>query len=248
MGKRQVKNGNGNDNKAPEFVMMTKEERTLLLAIKSIADLAAKCIDVRLFGAVNAIKGKIMKFTGPVQFNLGKSMHKVRVDELPGTTVFPSKGGLTTGTMTSRFYLSYALIAFHGIVNENAAKDTLLSNEDLDDMYSGMWYGTKNLISQSKVGQMPRFLVVVTYKDKKCHIGELDQFIKIELVEGRVSREEDIRSVEDYTLNITELVKVLADNKDSIESVEFKVDRRLRLSCDFAATTGAKELTIKEAA
>jgi len=44
----------------------------------------------------------------------------------------------------------YSIIAFHGIINENAAKRTGLTDEDVDLLDDAMWNGTKNLITARK--------------------------------------------------------------------------------------------------
>jgi len=120
-------------------------------------DIIARCIDVRLFGATTAVKDKVMTLTGPVQFKYGKSLHKVDLMYIKGTTVMPSGEGRGQGTFTEKYILPYSLIAFYGIVNENAAinQNIPLTDEDVDLMLEGMWNGTKNLMSGSKMGHMP---------------------------------------------------------------------------------------------
>ena len=81
-----------------------------------------------------------------------------------GTGAFASKEGASQKTFREEDFLPYSLISFYGIINENAAKDTKLSEEDVDLLLDGMWNGTKNLISRSKVGQVPRLLLKVNYK------------------------------------------------------------------------------------
>jgi CRISPR-associated protein Csh2 len=91
-----------------------------------------------------------------------------------------------------------------------------------------MWNGTKNLISTSKVGQMPRFLMQVIHKESNYHIGELDKRVKF--ISNK--NDEEIRDINDGVLDITELVKTLNSNRDSILKIRYKIDERLRLSLD----------------
>ncbi len=63
----ELRDGNGN--------LKSKEDR--LKDFKDNEDLLKKCIDVRLFGATTAVKGKTMTLTGPVQFKYGRSLHRV---------------------------------------------------------------------------------------------------------------------------------------------------------------------------
>ncbi|MEQ8190950.1 MAG: type I-B CRISPR-associated protein Cas7/Csh2 [Candidatus Eremiobacterota bacterium] len=208
--------------------LKTKKDRQDDLSINSADDLVNKCVDIRLFGATNAIEKKTIIFTGPVQFKFGVSLHKVETKYIKGTTVMPSGEGLKQGTFTEQHILPYSLICFYGIVNENAAKNTKLTEEDLDLLYDGIWNGTKNLISRSKVGQMPRFLLEVIYKDDNFHIGDLDKQIKLEL--NTVGREEEIRSTEDYSLDLSRLKKVLDDNKTKIKDIRVKVDPNVKIT------------------
>src|SRR5208337_1878041 len=120
--------------------------------ISNADDLIKKYIDMRLFGATAAISKKGKKgakktepedadspqniekniiLTGPVQFRIGRSLHRVKLSFIKGTTVMPSQEkGKAQGTFTEQYVLPYSLIGFYGIVNENAAKTTQLTNDD----------------------------------------------------------------------------------------------------------------------
>jgi len=224
--------------------LKTKEDRQNDLSINSAEDLIKNCIDIRLFGATNAIKGKTIIYTGPVQFKFGVSLHKVETKYIKGTTVMPSAEGKGQGTFTEQHILPYSLISFYGIVNENAAKETRLMEEDLDLLYDGIWNGTKNLISRSKVGQMPRFLMEVTYKDNNYHIGDLDKQIKLVLKEDKIAREEEIRSTEDYCLNLGKLKKTLEENMDKIKEIKVKADPNLEIKDWFTSPDKIKSFNI----
>ncbi|MCR4432369.1 MAG: type I-B CRISPR-associated protein Cas7/Csh2 [Tepidanaerobacteraceae bacterium] len=217
--------------------LKTKEDR--LAQFKDNTDLVKKCIDVRLFGATTAVKEKTMTLTGPVQFKYGRSLHRVDVTYVKGTTVMPSKEGNKQGTFTERYILPYSLIAFYGVVNENAAaaQGIDLSEEDVALLLEGIWNGTKNLMSNSKTGQMPRLLLEVVYKEKNFHMGELDKRIKF--VSDK--NDEEIRDIKDGKLDVTELIKALELHQDTIERINYKVDERLTLILE------GKEICLKEA-
>ncbi|ADG13849.1 type I-B CRISPR-associated protein Cas7/Csh2 [Methanocaldococcus infernus] len=204
--------------------LKTKEDRLKELKIEKEEDLL-KLIDIRLFGATIAVKGNPIALTGPVQFRFGRSLHRVSLKLIKGTTVMPSKEGKSQGTFTEYWVVPYSLIAFYGIINENAAKTTKLTEEDIKKLIEAMWNGTKNLISRSKVGHTPRLLIKVNYKEKNYHIGDLDRSLKL------ISNVEDekIRDVKDYKLDLTELINLLKENKDKIESIEYIWDKRLKL-------------------
>ncbi|NMC33961.1 MAG: type I-B CRISPR-associated protein Cas7/Csh2 [Veillonellaceae bacterium] len=203
-------------------------------------EIIKKCIDIRLFGGTFALKsekkkskkseeeiqetdeGKAFSITGPVQFKFGRSLHKVDLTYIKGTTVMPSGKGKEQGTFTEKYILPYSLIAFYGIINENAAQNQNipLTEADINLLMDGIWNGTKNLISASKVGQMPRFLLRVVYKEENFHIGELDKRIKFTFTKN----DKELRAITDGKLDITELVSVFNKNKDKIEKIYYKTD------------------------
>lgn len=227
----ELRDDNGN--------LKTKEDR--LKDFKDNEDLLKKCIDVRLFGATTAVKGKTMTLTGPVQFKYGRSLHRVDMTYVKGTTVMPSGQDKKQGTFTEKYILPYSQIAFYGIVNENAANRQRigLTEEDVLVMLEAMWNGTKNLMSTSKTGQMPRLLMQVVFKEKDFHIGELDK--RIQFVTDK--NDEEIRDIRDGKLEISELIAALKIHKDSIYKINFKVDERLILTLDGNETSLEKALS-----
>lgn len=207
-----------------------------------------RCIDVRFFGAVIPLEEKAKKkkgeeaekeekeerkersitYTGPVQFRMGRSLHKVELKHIKGTGAFASKAGATQKTFREEDILPYSLISFYGIINENAAQHTQLTEDDISLLLEGMWNGTKNLISRSKVGQMPRLLLKVNYKEENYHVGDLDKLIRIKDIENIA--EEKIRDINDIELDATELVKTLNSNKEKISSINLKIDERVKVN------------------
>ncbi|RLB07311.1 MAG: type I-B CRISPR-associated protein Cas7/Csh2 [Deltaproteobacteria bacterium] len=207
--------------------LRTKEDRTA--DFKDDPNLILeRCIDMRLFGATTAIKGKTITWTGPVQFKFGRSLHKVDGPILiKGTTVMPSKEGKKQGTFREEWTVPYALIAFHGVANEYAAQTTHLTEEDLDLMIEAMWNGTKDLITRSKFGQIPRLLLRIIYKEgADFYIGELDKLIRWRPGGGRT--EEQVRDITEGTLNVEKLLKTIDKHKDKIKRIEIAVHERLK--------------------
>ena len=210
-------------------------------AIKN--EICSKCIDVRLFGGVIPLELKVsgkdksekgsITLTGPVQFRFGRSLHRVDVKYIQGTGAFAADyEGKKSMQFTFReeYILPYSLICFYGLINENAAKTTGLTNNDVGLLIEGMWNGTKNLITRSKIGQMPRFLLRVVYKENNFHIGDLDKMIKLKNKDGNDLSEEEqekIRDISEVKVDISELTGALSDYKDKIERIEFKADRRV---------------------
>ena len=201
------------------------------------------CIDVRLFGATIPLDLSIKEgnktknvtgsitLTGPVQFRMGRSLHRVEMKHIKGTGAFASKPGITQKTFREEDILAYSLICFYGIINENAAKHTKLTESDVNLLLEGIWNGTKNLISRSKAGQMPRLLMKVNYKESNYHIGDLDKLIKIKDIDK--IEQEKIRDISGVALDSSELIKILNDNKGKIESIDLKINDRLDI--DFSS-------------
>jgi CRISPR-associated protein Csh2 len=206
------------------------------------SNLRKDAIDVRLFGATvplefakneiiekvtNPIKSSVT-FTGPVQFKIGRSMHRVYMKHFRGTGAFASQKGATQKTFREEDFLPYSLINFYGIINENAAKTTKLTDEDVQLLLDGIWNGTKNLISRSKAGQIPRLLIKVNYSETNYHIGDLNNLIT--LVSG--IPDEEIRDINQVKIDVTELMDTLKQNKGKISNIDFAIDGRVKLLCN----------------
>ncbi len=208
--------------------LRTKEDRTA--DFNDDPDLILeKCIDMRLFGATTAIKGKTITWTGPVQFKFGRSLHKIDGPVLiKGTTVMPAQEGKKQGTFREEWIVPYALIAFHGVANEHSAQETHLTKNDLDLMVEAMWNGTKDLITRSKFGQMPRLLLRIVYReDSDFYIGELDKLVK--WVPENGLREQQVRDITQGTLEVGELLNAIEKHQDRIDHVEVAIHERLEI-------------------
>ena len=200
-----------------------------------------ECVDVRLFGATipldvtvkegkkNSKKTGSITLTGPVQFRLGRSLHKVEITHVKGTGAFASGEGKSQKTFREEYILPYSLIGFYGIVNEKAAESTEMKDEDVDLLLDGIWNGTKNLISRSKFGQIPRILLQVEYNEDNFFIGDLDK--QIYLVHD-LDTDKQIRSVNDYKLDINSLLGLFKINKDKIAKINYKIDPKINFNED----------------
>lgn len=188
----------------------------------------SQCIDARLFGCTLPLDKGSVTLTGPVQFRMGRSLNKVELTRIKGTGAFAAKEGAGQNTFREEYILPYSFITFYGLVNENAARDTSLTTEDLELLYDGLWNGTKNLISRSKIGQTPRLLLAVTYKEHDYHIGDLDKTIT--LVPKGDTKEEQIRDTSDFVLDVSRLFNLLVEKKDKILKVSVQTDSRLQFS------------------
>jgi len=189
-----------------------------------------ECIDIRLFGGVIPLKEDSITYTGPVQFKMGRSMHRVTMKHIKGTGAFASKEGSKQATFREEDILPYSLIQFYGIINENAAKYTGLTEDDVKLLLDGIWNGTKSLISRTKAGQVPRLLLKVNYGKENYHIGDLDKMLKL-ITE---MPHENIRGTEDFKIDLSKLISKLAGERGSIKDIEICVDDRMTFCKDGA--------------
>lgn len=211
-----------------------------------------ECIDVRLFGGTIPVsktkqneKDSSVTLTGPVQFAMGTSLHRVEPRFIKGTGAFASGQGKEQRTFREEYVLPYALIGFYGIVNQKAAETTDLTAADVEKLFEGIWYGTKNLITRSKMGQRPLFLLLVDYKNESAnsYIGRLDRFLDVKRGKnggvvlqsdhsnnGTEIRDEELREVGQIEVDLTRLEKALSKRKEKIARIRFVWDDRLKLS------------------
>lgn len=234
-----AKGYNGKDDPDKDIFIRDEEQGPVTgkqrsQAYESKDDFLKKFIDARLFGAVSAPgeksdKKKVFHYTGPVQFGMGATLHAVKENFIKGTGGFATKEGAQQKTFREEYNITYGLVGFHGVINENAAKHTKLTEADVSELLEGMWNGTKNLLTRSKKGHTPRLLVRVTYNQPNFFIGELLERLTIQTEEG--VREESFEDIADFTIDTSSLNKALSAHWDKIETVEvIGQDDRIQLS------------------
>ncbi len=192
---------------------------------EQVDDILKTCVDIRVFGGVIPLSNASITRLGPVQFQMGRSLNKTEIIEEQGTGAFAASSGKTQSTFRTEYKVPYAVIGFNGIINEKSAQYSLMTNEDKELLKEGIWEGTKALISRSKFGQTPLMLLVIDYNGP-FYIGSLRQRIKLETGE---MNEMQVRNVNDYRIDVTELLNELKANKEKIDSIEFRADSRLQL-------------------
>ena len=204
--------------------------------------------DLRMFGSPLAFKGapdewgETSKVTGPVQINFGETLHEVDEVTFHGTSLFRSRGEAEgseqkMGTFTTYYAIPYGLVAFHGIANENAAKTTGLSNDDLEKFKIALWKGVRETSSahtRTKRDQQPRLLINIVYKEKieieengtkkevptEYHIGALEEKVVLTPT-PETSEEINIRTFRDYTLDFSRLIGAIKKAESKIERIEY---------------------------
>lgn len=172
-------------------------------------------------------KGKVFHYTGPVQFSMGYSLNRVHENFIKGTGAFATKEGNEQKTFREEYNITYGIIAFHGVVNENAAKHVGTTEEDINALTGALWNGTKDLLTRSKKGHMPRLLVRIEYKDG-FFIGDLCERLRIIPNDGK--KLEALEDVEDYTIDTAALNLAITKHDAKIISVSVELDERLKLT------------------
>lgn len=224
--------------------------------IDTFLDLAA---DVRLFGDSMAFEDAPTEqsFTGPVQFNFGRSMHPVHEVTHGKTSVLAadSEDGGAGGNMFSEHRIAYAMLRFHGVIDENAATTTNLTENDVNLLEDGLWYGTRELTNtSSKRGHEPRLLLRVEYTDDEYHVGDLHRSINLT---PQTDGPKAMRDVSHATIECDDMLRLLEDHRDRIEHVDVRASRRLQVSAHneeggpekleatLKATLGAEAVTVQ---
>ena len=168
------------------------------------------CIDNRLFGGV-APKSNL-QIIGTVQFSWAKSLNETETILSQGTGAFGKDNSLNKTFRTDN-YIPYGLFAMYGTINSLSANKTNASEEDVADMLDSMWQGTKLLNTRSKVGQKPRMLIRIIYKDTYM-IGLLDELVSIDN-----ENSQQLRTFSECELNFSALVRSLKNMSQKIEKV-----------------------------
>lgn len=198
----------------------------------------AESADVRYFGATMAVDtdhevGKYLpnNFTGPVQFSPGRSLNSVSINENYNslTSVIANEEDAESGGFDLDDYrLKYALIGFHGLVDENNATNTRLTNEDVQRLDTLCWRAVKNqTITRSKVGQEPRFYLRVEYAKDNFHLGGLTHDLTLDEAESKPDKE--LRNIRDLVVDTQPLLDRLGDAVEQIETIHVAVSDQLQI-------------------
>ena len=208
-------------------------EKLAALSQEDLGVILSRLIDVRLFGATMPIKaqeegarGASSTFTGPVQFTWGYSLNKVELVRSNSiTSTFAGRGGEGKGeygTFGKDWRLYYSFLAFYGIVSGYRARYTRLTFDDVALLDEALWNAIPVIAStRSKVGQKPRLLLRVEYRDAYTFLGDLRGKV-------RISPEEGLRDIADFEVDFSSLVKFLEMHREKIERVFLWEDSELQ--------------------
>jgi CRISPR-associated protein Csh2 len=175
-------------------------------------------IGVRLFGAVQATD-KADHLTGPIQFNWGYSLNKVELQESKTIT-----SSFSSGKGVGKDYrVKYSFIAFSGGINGLTAKGTKLTENDVELLDEAIVKSIPLNRTRSKIGQTPRLYLRIEMKDNETVLNDMREYISL----NYNVQEEDVRDIDDFGLEIDELVAYLSVNKDKIKILNYWKDDKL---------------------
>ncbi|WP_226021920.1 type I-B CRISPR-associated protein Cas7/Csh2 [Halomicrobium salinisoli] len=170
-------------------------------------------------------------YQGPVQFLPSKSLNQVEENEeydsltsVISTGEENSQGGFDLDDKR----IKYGIFPFWGLVDDNNAESTQLTQDDVERLDTLCWRAVKNqTTSRSKLGQEPRLYLRVEYEADNYHIGGLQEML--DLSEDSA---EPLRSVSDVVVDASALVEALDNASDRIETVHMISDDRLTVEVD----------------
>ena len=139
------------------------------------AHLCGSFKDLRMFGSVLALEGDLKALggplTGPIQVEVGTSLHRVVQSNKQITSIMGSKEEKEAGIIGDTHCIEYGLFATSAIANDNSAKFTGLTDPDHGLFLKALWRGTRDRHTRSK-NQVPRLLIDIEY-NKPFHFGDL---------------------------------------------------------------------------
>ncbi len=203
---------------------------------KLVKGVRESCIDVRMFGATFTIResergtgGEGISLTGAVQFSWGYSLNPVEINPSASiTSHFSSTGEEGHGAIGKDWRVLYSFIAFYGVIAANWAKDkggkqfgTGFTWEDVKELEEALIKSIPLIgATRSKVGETPRLLLRIQYKDHMTLFGDLREYIKLQPVDKNKDLSA-VRKISEIELDMVELSRLLSENKEKIEKIHF---------------------------
>ncbi len=123
--------------------------------------------------------------------------------------------------MGTDYRVYYSLIATHGIISANRAKETGLTQTDIDLMDKAFIKSIPLLATRTKVGQYPRLYIHVKYNSADVCIGDLRKYI---ILKNQVK----LRSIKEVDLDFTQLFNILEKNEKDIAEIVYWADPNIK--------------------
>ena len=186
-------------------------------------------IDIRLFGILFAVEDITFKQVGPIQFSIGQSLHPVEEIPIRITRVVPTRAELKAGTFGEKSVLRYSFITFHGFTNDVVAKETGLTENEVNAMLKAMWFGTNELVTTSKYGQQSRLLLRLCYREPHAYIGDLDRYILLDEEKTEIEPSK-LENISQLVLKVDNLFAALTTNVEKIGEIQYTSHDDLKCS------------------
>jgi CRISPR-associated protein Csh2 len=186
-------------------------------------------VDIRHFGATVPIKsrgggkGESVSITGAIQFAWGYSLHPAEI--LSSATITSILSGRDSaqgsGTMGKDWRIKYALIGFYGLVSAWRARESLLTEDDIANFDETVIKALITMAStRSKIDQKPRFYLRIEWKDDETFVGDLRDYITV-----NVKTPYNPAKLEDIEVDFSDLNSLLEEKKEKIEKVKLFTER-----------------------
>lgn len=209
------------------------DELKSMLNVKTGREALQKCLDTRLFGVTFALDKESFSWTGPVQFKWGRSLHQAKAELIQGTAAFATKDQSEQRSFRNEYIVPFVLLGVYGIANQYASAETGATEGDVDRIAHGLWDGTVNLITRSKIGHVPRLFLEIIYREGfSGAAGALDEKVRLLSNAGKVLTPDEelaIRSPKDFIVDINEVGQRIIDLNEHIETVKLWLDNELQL-------------------
>lgn len=170
-------------------------------------------------------------FQGPVQFLPSKSLNEVEEnEEYDSLTSVISTGeeNRQGGFDLDDKRIKYGIFPFWGLVDNNGAESTQLTQADVERLDTLCWRALKNqTTSRSKLGQEPRLYMRVEYEEGNYHVGGLHEML--DLAE---ESNDSLRSIDDVVVDATALVEALNRVSERVKTIHTVGDDRLTVEVD----------------
>lgn len=204
-----------------------------MLNVKTNKEAIQDCIDTKLFGVTFALDKDSFSWTGSVQFKWGRSLHKAKAELIQGTAAFASKDNSEQRSFRNEYIVPFVLLGVYGIANQYPSAESGATDEDVDKVAPGLWDGTVNLITRSKIGHVPRLLIEIIYNEGFSGIaGSLDEKVNLLNPDGRpftADEELAIRGPKDFMVDIAGVNQQLLELKDNIYRINLWNDNELQI-------------------
>lgn len=186
-------------------------------------------LDIRLFGSAFAVGGFTHAYTGPVQINWGYSLNKVyQIDSDSIVTIMNDD----SSTFGKDYRVHYSLLAFHGVVNKYSAKQTGLTEKDLEEFRNGIWQAIPSLPTRSKLNQYPKLYLEIVYNDgyNNGHFGDLRDLIHCS-PKDEIAGYKKVRKFRDLKIELSKLESLINSNKGkAIKDVILKTSEGITIN------------------